>query len=392
MKTAHISLGLIPVVFSFNFATDKETRTRNYKLCRGSSPLILKDTSSGTFDIKTPNTTRYINCTWIINSVDYSRDLNFFFKSIDVENTPDGCVDKVTIFHNTTNIKTACGSTVPKDMSKTRQLVINQKAKSDPIEIKFETDIYQNLEDFKGFELVFQERKSKAIYDTQEGAEPIPEDKSNAVLILSLSVIALIILALGLFLKFRGADRSLNIFRSRVNEIDDTFPNVDISNINNHQRGQLIEPPTFAESQLQQGIYGGPIVRQTTEQTEVYQTRPLMHGYGDGEEVYLESRQRSISPSEVRNSTALSESTITSQLERSRQGTLPANSLGDYASFARPLPELPEKQGQTPDNDEKPTENDYVTQAEIDQMRSQSIQEARYGYAGSDQSSEETKI
>ena len=50
-------------------------------------------------------------------------------------------------------------------MSKTRQLVINQKAKSDPIEIKFETDIYQNLEDFKGFELVFQERKSKAIYN-----------------------------------------------------------------------------------------------------------------------------------------------------------------------------------------------------------------------------------
>merc|ERR1711879_312022 len=127
-----------------------------------------------------------------------------------------------------------------------------------------------------------------------------------------------------------------------------------------------------------------------TEQTDVFQVQPLMHGYGDGDEVYLESRQRSISTSEVRNSTALSESTITSQLERSRQGTLPASSVGDYflyASFARPLPEVPEKQHSQTSDTVQP-ENDYVTQEEIDKMRSESIQEARYGYAGSDQSSE----
>lgn len=382
---------LVPLVISLKIASDDETNSRNYKLCQKIDPVILRDTTFGTFDIRTPNTSRYLNCTWIINSVDYSRDLNFYFNSIDVENNPDGCVDKVTIVHNTTTIKTACGTIVPKDMAKNRQLVINQKAKSDPIEIKFETDIYQNLEEYKGFELVFQERKSKAIFDTREGEKQLPEDKSNTVLILTLSVIALIVLAVGLFLKFRGADRSLSIFRSRVNEIDDTYPNVDISNINS-QRSQQFDAPRYQEtSMLQQGIYGGPIVRQGTEQTDVFQVQPLMHGYGDGDEVYLESRQRSISPSEVRNSTALSESTITSQLERSRQGTLPASSVGDYASYARPLPEVPEKQDtQSPDTNQP--ENDYVTQEEIDKMRSESIQEARYGYVGSDQSSEETKM
>ena len=95
-----------------------------------------------------------------------------------------------------------------------------------------------------------------------------------------------------------------------------------------------------------------------------------------------------ISPSSTSQTTALSQSTIAENLERSRLGTLPANSksTSDYASFSRPLPEVPESEmGEKNEksDDEKlvyETENDYVTQEEIDSMRTSSIQTAKYGF------------
>lgn len=231
-----------------------------------------------------------------------------------------------------------------------------------------------------------------------------------------IGIIVLLLVAVLLFIKFRGADRSLNIFKSRVNELNDTYPNIDMSNINPNNRflqsGGDINASTSTPNNtagnnnqnIQDEVYGGPIVRQSTEQTDILQTIPLMHAYGDGEEVMLESENvprrslprtisshstiaKSITPTELSQSTALSPSTIVENLERSRMGTLPADAelSSDYASFSRPLPEIPDEDTKLENRTEvNEPENDYVTQEEIEHQRSTTIQSAKYGYPEDD--------
>lgn len=404
--TPIITFLILPIAFSMKLASSDETASKIYQLCSDETPTVLRETTFGTFDIKTPESTRYVNCTWIINSVDYQRELNFYFTKLSTERNPDECIDKITLSHNQTVVKEACGETLPKDMVKGREFVITQKAKSDPISVNFETDVYPNLMGFEGFELKFQEKKSKSIFDTRMGEELSDEEleasNSGTIAFLVIGIIALLILSVVLFIKFKGADRTANIFKSRVNEMDDTYPNVNLDNINSSryrqgdsfQAGTTVSTSRFDErnqfpnsQNISQGIYGGPIVRQSTEQTEILQSVPLVHAYGDGEEVFAEFENRpdtrlsqstgisTVPPTyvsgsaQVLHSTALTPTEVADNLERSRLGTLPADS--EYASFSRPLPEVPEIEKQEIRNDSEP-ENDYVTQEEIEQQRNSS--------------------
>ena len=428
---------------AIHLATSEETSSQIYQLCTTSDPTVLTETTYGKISVETPETLRYVNCTWILNSVGYEREINFYFTKISTEKTPSGCVDTVTLVHEGIVKKEACGEELPIDMVKGSEFVITQKPENDPILVNFETDVYPNLMGYEGFELQFQEKKSKMIFNTRAGQQDLEGSSSGTVAWLVIGIVVLLIIAVLLFVKFRGADRSLNIFKSRVNELDDTYPNINMDNMNNtrghlQSGGQLLPGGQVSGAPIRNispGVYGSNnIVRQSTQNSDVLQTVPLVHAYGDGEEVFPESENNNfsrnepfsneqfsrnepfprntpsnstvnsrfshstgvsapiitpyISPAGISQTTALSQSTIAENLERSRTGTLPADSgsTGDYASFSRPLPEVPgsemsenNKKGDDAKLESEP-ENDYVTQEEIDSMRSSSIQTAKYGY------------
>lgn len=433
-----VSIASINGIDAIHLATSEETSSQIYRLCATSDPTVLTETTYGKISVETPETLRYVNCTWILNSVGYEREINFYFTKISTEKTPSYCVDTVTLVHEGIVKKEACGEELPIDMMKGSEFVITQKSENDPILVNFETDVYPNLMGYEGFELQFQEKKSKMIFNTRAGQQDLEGSSSGTVAMLVIGIVVLLVIAVLLFVKFKGADRSLNIFKSRVNELDDTYPNINMDNMNNtrghlQSGGQLLPGGQVSGAPIRNispEVYGSNnIVRQSTQNSDVLQAVPLVHAYGDGEEVFAESENYNISrnepflrnepyhknttsnstmnsrfshstvgsapiitpyisPSSTSQTTALSQSTIAENLERSRLGTLPANSksTSDYASFSRPLPEVPESEmGEKNEksDDEKlvyETENDYVTQEEIDSMRTSSIQTAKYGF------------